>query len=103
LFFEAGLTRHTTSGGVVSFIIPQQIANNLSYKKLRDLILQNRWLQEVLYLGDKVFKAANNDVCVLFLNKAGNESIRLVNALDFDQRTTTTVPFDHFKRYSNVI
>ncbi len=103
LFFEAALTRHTNPTGAVSFIIPQQIANNLSYKKLRALILDNRWLREVLYLGDKVFKAANNDVCVLFLTKSANRSIRLVNALDFDARTTTSVPFDHFKRYSNVI
>ena len=103
LFFESALTRHTNSGGVVTFIIPQQIANNLSYKKLRDLILEKRWLREVFYLGDKVFQAANNDVCVLFLTKAGNESIRLVNALDLDKQTVTTVPADHFKRYSNVI
>lgn len=103
LFFEAALTRHTKNTGVVSFIIPQQIANNLSYKKLRDLILGKHWLREVLYLGDKVFKAANNDVCVLFLTKVPNRSIRLVNALDFDERITTTVPADHFTRYANVI
>lgn len=103
LFFEAALTRHTKADGIVTFIIPQQIANNLSYKKLRDLILENSWLREVYYLGDKVFQAANNDVCVLFLAKAGNNSIRLVNALDFDNQTITTVPADHFKRYSNVI
>ncbi|HPE70573.1 MAG TPA: N-6 DNA methylase [Candidatus Competibacter sp.] len=103
LFFEAALTRYTGQTGVVSFIIPQQIANNLSYKKLRNLILENRWLREVLYLGDKVFKAANNDVCVLFLTKSANRSIRLVNALDFDERITTTVPPDHFARYENVI
>lgn len=103
LFYEAALTRHTTPGGAVAFIVPQQIANNLSYKKLRDLILENRWLREVLYLGDKIFQAANNDVCVLFLTKGGNDSIRLVHALDFDQRTTTVVPADHFQRYSNVI
>lgn len=103
LFYEAALTKHTTRDGTVAFIVPQQIANNLSYKKLRDLILENRWLREVLYLGDKVFQAANNDVCVLFLTKSGNDSIRLVQALDFDRRTTTIVPGDHFHRYGNVI
>lgn len=103
LFFEAALTRHTSSTGVVSFIIPQQIANNVSYEKLRELILENQWLREVLYLGDKVFKAANNDVCVLFLTKTANRSIRLVNALDFDEPITATVPADHFTRYGNVI
>ncbi|HWP58270.1 MAG TPA: N-6 DNA methylase [Candidatus Acidoferrales bacterium] len=103
LFYEAALTRHTSNGGAVAFIVPQQIANNLSYKKLRDLILGNRWLREVLYLGDKVFEAANNDVCVLFLTRTANESMRLVNALDFDRRRTTIVPANHFQRYGNVI
>jgi len=103
LFYEAGLTRLTGPCGNVALIVPQQIANNLSYKKLRDLILNNRWLREVLYLGDKIFKAANNDVCVLFLAKPENPSIRLVNALDFKHWTTTEVPADHFARYGNVI
>lgn len=103
LFFEVALTRHTSADGVVTFIIPQQIANNLSYKKLRDLILGNRWLREVCYLGDKVFQAANNDVCVLFLAKTGNKAIRLVNALDFENQSVTIVPADHFQRYANVI
>jgi adenine-specific DNA-methyltransferase len=103
LFVEAALIRHSNSGGVVAFIVPQQIANNLSYKKLRDLILENRWLHEVLYLGDKVFKAASNDVCVLFLTRSANKSIRLVNALDFNEQATTIVPVDHFSRYANII
>jgi adenine-specific DNA-methyltransferase len=103
LFFEAALLRLASETGNVTFIVPQQIANNLSYKKLRDLILSNRWLREVLYLGDKVFEAANNDVCVLFLVKGGNESIHLVHALEFERRTKTTVPTDHFKQYGNVI
>ncbi|OQA31108.1 MAG: Modification methylase PaeR7I [Betaproteobacteria bacterium ADurb.Bin341] len=103
LFYEAALTRLAALNGKVSFIIPQQIANNLSYKKLRDMILQKAWLAEVLYLGDKVFEAANNDVCVLALDKSGRKTIRLVQALNFEDRTTTEVPADHFERYGNVI
>ncbi len=103
LFYEAALTRFAGSAVKVSFIVPQQIANNLSYRKLRDLILDNRWLREVLYLGDKVFEAANNDVCVLSLSKPSNSTIRLVYALDFANPQVTVVPSDHFKRYGNVI
>jgi hypothetical protein len=102
LFFELGLTR-LVQKGTVAFIVPQQIFNNLSYKKLRDLFLSNKWLHEVLYLGDKIFESVNNDVCVLFLWKPGVERIRLVNALDFDNRTITEVPTDHFEKFSNVI
>jgi len=102
LFFELGLTR-LVRDGTVAFIIPQQIANNLSYKKLRDLILSNRWLHEVLYLGDKIFESASNDVCVLFLWKPGVNRIRLVNALDFNTRLTTEVAPDYFEKFNNVI
>ncbi len=103
LFYEVALLRYTSKQGVVSFIVPQQIANNLSYSKLRNLMLDNAWLRDVLYLGDKVFEAANNDVCVLSLSKAGNETIRLVYALDFDNHQVTVVPSNYFKQYGNVI
>ncbi len=43
LFFELGLTR-LVQKGTVALIVPQQIFNNLSYKKLRHLILSNHWL-----------------------------------------------------------
>jgi hypothetical protein len=91
------------SKGIVAFIIPAQVFNNLSYKKLRDLMLSKRWLREVLYLGDKIFTAANNDVCVLFLNTAGVTSIRLVDALDFENPTVTDVSPTHFEQFGGVI
>ena len=65
-------------------------------------MLDNHWLNEVLYLGDKIFEA-NNDVCVLFLKKPRSDKIRLVNALDFKQHVITEVPLNHFKKYGNVI
>lgn len=102
LFFELGLTR-LVQNGTVAFIVPQQIFNNLSYKKLRHLMLSNQWLDQVLYLGDRIFESANNDVCVLFLRKPGVERIRLVNALDFDNRTATDVSTDYFEKFDNII
>jgi hypothetical protein len=83
--------------------IPAQIFNNLSYKKLRALMLTNRWLREVLYLGDKIFTSANNDVCVLFLDTSGVSSIRLVNALNFDAPTVMEVPSTHFEQFGGII
>jgi len=102
LFFELGLVR-LIQDGTVAFIVPQQIFNNLSYKKLRELILANQWLHEVLYLGDEIFNEASNDVCVLFLKKPSVEKIRLVNALDFNRRIIAEVPTNHFEKFSNVI
>jgi hypothetical protein len=102
LFFELAYSR-LVKKGFITFIIPSQIFNNLSYKKLREVILKNRWLREVLYLGDKIFEAANNDVCVLFLDTNGVNKIRLVNALDFENRTVTKVVPNHFEKYDYVI
>jgi type I restriction-modification system DNA methylase subunit len=102
LFFELGLTR-LVQNGTVAFIVPQQVFNNLSYQKLRHLMLSNQWLDQVLYLGDKIFESVNNDVCVLFLRKPGVERIRLVNALDFDNRTISEVPTDYFDKFNGVI
>jgi adenine-specific DNA-methyltransferase len=102
LFFECSLCELVRKG-IVAFIIPAQVFNNLSYKKLRDLMLSKRWLREVLHLGDKIFTAANNDVCVLFLNTAGVTSIRLVDALDFQHPTVTDVPPTQFEQFGGVI
>ncbi len=102
IFFECSLLQLVKTG-VVAFIVPAQIFNNLSYKKLRSLILSNCWLREVLYLGDKIFTAANNDVCVLFLDTGGNSSIRLVDALDFEHPKVTNVPATHFEKFGGVI
>ena len=65
-------------------------------------MLNNRWLKEVLYLGDKIFEA-NNDVCILFLKKPHTDRIKLVNALDFKKPIITEVAADHFNKYGNVI
>jgi type I restriction-modification system DNA methylase subunit len=101
IFFELGLKRLTTDAGNVTFIIPSQILNNDSYKKLRDLFLNNKWLREVVYLGDKIFQEANNDVCILFLDKTRPKNIRIIDALDYDQWVTTEVASDYFSIFDN--
>jgi len=102
LFFELGL-KSLVKQGTVTFIVPSQVLNNLSFKKLRELILKNQWLGEVFYLGDKIFDTANNDVCVLFLFKPKVDSIRLVNALDFENHSATQVPVNYFDKFNGVI
>ncbi|MBU1874370.1 N-6 DNA methylase [bacterium] len=102
LFFEHGL-QILSHQGTVALIVPSQVLNNLSFKKLRELILNNRWLKEVFYLGDKIFEAANNDVCVLFLHKPSVNSILLVNALDFENHTASEVPVNYFDKYNGIL
>ena len=101
IFFELGLKRLTNDAGNVTFIIPSQILNNDSYKKLRDLFLNNKWLREVMYLGDKIFQEANNDVCILFLDKNQPEHIRIIDALDYNEWVTTEVDLGYFSTFDN--
>lgn len=102
LFFELGLIQ-LVARGTVALIIPSQILNNLSYKKLRELMLSNEWLKEVFYIGDKVFESVNNDVCILFLQKPKVNKIRLVNALRFATPTAIEVETNYFDKFGRVI
>jgi hypothetical protein len=43
-----------TATSMIDRRLPHQIFNNLSYRKLRDPMLSNKWLHEVLCLGDKI-------------------------------------------------
>lgn len=102
LFIELSL-RSLVHDGYVTYIVPSQVFNNLSFKKLREMILGEQHLVQAFYLGDKVFDSANNDVCVLFLSSAANDSIKLVNALKFENRVTTIVKNDYFEKFNNNI
>ena len=57
-------------------------------------MLSSGRLWEVLYLGDKVFEAVNNDVRVLFFGPPNARRIRVVDALDFDRHKVTEVDSD---------
>ncbi len=103
LFIELSISQ-LTSNGRVSFIIPSIVLNNLSYKRIRDLILENNWLEEVCYTGGKVFDDATVDSTILVLNKGGGfKDICLKNALNFFNPITQNVPFGFFEKYDRNI
>lgn len=102
IFIELGINI-LSNKGKLSFIVPSQILNNISFSKLRDLILNNNWLEEVCYVGDKVFVEANNDVCILLLSKSGIENIKLINALEFLNPKITKVDPSYFQKSNNLI
>jgi len=103
LFLELGLLKLTSAEGVVTFIIPSVIHSNMSYQKIRDIILNHQWLSEVRYTGGDVFNAPTVDTTILICNKKGNENIKLTEAIDFSNPKTHRVPADYFKKYNNVI
>lgn len=103
LFLEMALTKLASASAVVTYIIPSIIHSNLSYKKLRNLFLANKWLSEVCYTGGKVFHAPTVDTTILRFCKSGNKKIILKNAVDFENQQVSSVPSDYFSLFQNLI
>ena len=82
LFIENGLSL-SSSDGILTYIIPSVIHSNLSYQKIRDMILNKHWLAEVCYTGGKVFNAPTVDTTIIRCNKHGNDKIILKDAVNF--------------------
>ena len=103
LFLELGLIRLSSERGVVTLIIPSVVHSNMSYQKIRDVILNNHWLQEVHYTGGDVFNEPTVDTTILICNKFGNKNIVLTDAVDFAHPKSHKVEADYFIKYKNVI
>lgn len=102
LFIEIGL-KLSSAKGIVTFIVPSVVHSNLSYQKLRNIILDNHWLSEVCYTGGKVFNAPTVDTTIIRCNKSGNDTIVLKNAIDFSHHEIYTVESDYFSQFQNII
>lgn len=103
LFVEKGLLNISKKNGKIAFIIPSIVLNNLSYQPLRNLFLDNGWLQEVTYVGGAVFSDATVDTSILTFDKKGNETITIKRAVQFFEPTIQVVPSNYFKTFNNVI
>lgn len=103
LFLELGLLKISSEKGNVTLIIPSVVHSNMSYQKIRDIILNHKWLSEVRYTGGEVFNAPTVDTTILVCNKGGNEKISLTDAVDFAHPKSHQVRADYFNKYNNVI
>jgi hypothetical protein len=83
--------------------MPSIVLNNLSYKLLRNKLLDHKWLSKVCYTGNKIFQEATVDTVILLLNKSGASEITLIDALEFDNPRISIVELDFFKKFDNVI
>jgi len=102
LFLELAINKLSEKGNI-SFILPSILLNNLSYKLLRNKLIENNWLREVCYVGGSVFQDATVDTIIISICKAGNQQIRLVNAIDFTNKTLSLVDKDYFHKFNNLI
>jgi len=103
LFLELGLLKLSSGKGIVTLIIPSVVHSNMSYQKIRDIILNRQWLKEVHYTGGDVFNAPTVDTTILICSKGGNNHITLTNAVDFAHPESYKVPANYFSKYNNVI
>jgi hypothetical protein len=102
LFIELA-TSSLTQNGIINFIIPSIVLNNLSYKPIRERLLKNNWLSRVFYTGGNIFEEATVDTVILFIDKRTVKSIELIDALNFNQPRITIVENDFFEKFDYTI
>jgi type I restriction-modification system DNA methylase subunit len=64
LFVELGSIL-LCNGGIFGMIIPSTMLNNLTFSKLRKILLEKTVITRIVNLGGKVFRAVNNDTLIL--------------------------------------
>jgi hypothetical protein len=73
LFVEKGI-KLCGSSGFLGFIIPSPILSNLYTRKLREFILSNTRIEEIVNFGMDVFSMPTIHSCILILNNRYKES-----------------------------
>jgi len=91
LFFERG-TNILRDGGELGFITPNTYLSNKYIQKLRNFILKNTFIEEVINYNEIVFVDAGVDVATLILTKEKkfNENIKIYNSEKGDLKLITT-------------
>ena len=91
LFFERG-TNILRDGGKLGFITPNTYLSNKYIQKLRNFILKNTFIEEVINYNESVFVDAGVDVATLILtkDKSKNENIKIYNSERGELKFITT-------------
>lgn len=74
IFLENAIKK-INKNGIVSYIIPNSLLFQSSYLKLRNLILKNNSLEEIIKLPDNIFKDANVETIILQIRKTSSEKL----------------------------
>ena len=91
LFFERG-TYVLRNSGKLGFITPNTYLSNKYIQKLRNFILKNTFIEEVINYNEIVFVDAGVDVATLILtkDKSKNENIKIYNSERGELKFITT-------------
>ena len=98
-FIELGLQRLTV-GGVFSMIVPYPLTNQTYALKLREKLLSEYDLYELVDLnGVKVFENATVSNCIPFVKKAitTSDSVRITKAVN------EKIVFSHMRRFADMV
>jgi len=84
VFVEKGISL-LNEHGRLGFILPHKFFNANYGQPLRTLISNGKYLSEIVHFGDlQVFEGVTTYTCLLFLNKSGTDTFRLVKPKDLD-------------------
>jgi type I restriction-modification system DNA methylase subunit/predicted type IV restriction endonuclease len=79
LFIEKALDL-LKDDGYLGFILPSNILTNVRYEKIRKLIFDKCFIQNILDLGSDVFGGASVDTCLLILKKSVSKNRKIKTA-----------------------
>jgi type I restriction-modification system DNA methylase subunit len=103
VFVERALSL-LNSSGIQGFILPHKFFNSEYGAALRNLISSGKHLSDVVHFGHaQVFVGATTYTCLMFLTKAGTDTIRISQVDDLEQWRTNrnaihgSIPAGHAK------
>jgi type I restriction-modification system DNA methylase subunit len=62
--------------GLIGYIIPSTILNNISFKSLRKYLLSNAIINRITNLGGRVFQNVNNDTLIIIYSKSNKKDFK---------------------------
>ncbi len=87
LFIERAMTEILRPGGRIGYIIPHTLLANDSFTKLRNLLLRESYVDEVLDIGPGVFQKAKNETMILVAERSAprrrTTTVRVTDAKAF--------------------
>ena len=81
LFAEVSINKLARRGGYLSFIVPHTLLSNVSFEKLRRLMLNSTLLELIIDIGPGVFERARNETMIFVSRNNGVGRHRLTEVI----------------------
>jgi len=79
--------------GLFGMIVPSTMLNNISFRNLRKLLLDNVFIHTIVNLGGKVFEAVNNDTLILVYEKGAipKSTTKIFDVLKYGEKLESAI------------